>query len=134
MTNSSDLICLSHLRWNFVFQRPQHLMTRFAKERRVFFFEEPVIAAGEPRLVVTQAAETLLVAVPHIPDGLTADQTNETHHTSAVSFGSARGELYAARQSAALVHVTAWDGGLSMEERVMDRRQSLNGSSRTTRR
>ena len=34
------LICFSHLRWDFVFQRPQHLMTRFARDRRVFIFEE----------------------------------------------------------------------------------------------
>lgn len=34
------LICFSHLRWDFVLQRPQHLMERFARERRVFFFEE----------------------------------------------------------------------------------------------
>lgn len=37
-----DLVCFSHLRWNFVFQRPQHLMSRFARHRRVFFVEEPV--------------------------------------------------------------------------------------------
>jgi hypothetical protein len=37
-----DLVCLSHLRWDFVFQRPQHLLTRCAGQRRVFFFEEPV--------------------------------------------------------------------------------------------
>src|SRR5690606_6909585 len=35
-----DLLCFSHLRWDFVFQRPQHLLTRCARERRVFFFEE----------------------------------------------------------------------------------------------
>src|SRR6185503_16357197 len=40
-----DLLCFSHLRWNFVYQRPQHLMSRFARERRVFFFEEPVYDA-----------------------------------------------------------------------------------------
>jgi len=40
--NHRDLICLSHLRWNFVFQRPQHVMSRFARNRRVFFVEEPV--------------------------------------------------------------------------------------------
>jgi UDP-galactopyranose mutase len=28
---SDTLICFSHLRWNFVFQRPQHLMSRFAR-------------------------------------------------------------------------------------------------------
>ena len=36
------LICFSHLRWDFVFQRPQHLMSRFAKDRRVFIFEEVI--------------------------------------------------------------------------------------------
>ena len=34
-----DLICFSHLRWNFVFQRPQHLMSRYARAHRVFFVE-----------------------------------------------------------------------------------------------
>lgn len=37
----SPLVCFSHLRWDFVLQRPQHLMTRFARKRQVFFFEEP---------------------------------------------------------------------------------------------
>ena len=32
-----DVICFSHLRWDFVYQRPQHLLTRCAAERRVFF-------------------------------------------------------------------------------------------------
>lgn len=40
--NPSPLICFSHLRWDFVLQRPQHLMERFAKHRRVFFFEEHI--------------------------------------------------------------------------------------------
>jgi len=44
--NSADLICLSHLRWNFVYQRPQHLMSRCARERRVFFIEEPIMAGS----------------------------------------------------------------------------------------
>ena len=33
-----DLVCFSHLRWDFVFQRPQHLLTRFARMGRVFYF------------------------------------------------------------------------------------------------
>src|SRR5688572_9091379 len=36
------LVCFSHLRWNFVYQRPQHLMSRFVRDYRVFFVEEPV--------------------------------------------------------------------------------------------
>src|SRR6185503_1618342 len=38
---STTLVCFSHLRWNFVFQRPQHLMSRFAHEMTVIFWEEP---------------------------------------------------------------------------------------------
>ena len=37
------LLCFSHLKWDFVYQRPQHLMSRFAKEYPVYFIEEPII-------------------------------------------------------------------------------------------
>ena len=47
-SKSQDLLCFSHLRWNFVFQRPQHLMSRFAKTRRVFFIEEPLFEPDSP--------------------------------------------------------------------------------------
>jgi len=56
----NTLLCFSHLRWAFVFQRPQHLMTRFAREGRVFFWEEPFYLDGldAPRLHVETCAET----------------------------------------------------------------------------
>lgn len=41
-TNLSPLICFSHLRWDFVTQRPQHLMRRFARSRPVYFWEEHI--------------------------------------------------------------------------------------------
>ncbi len=37
-----DIVCFSHLRWDFVFQRPQQLLTRAAQTGRVFYFEEPL--------------------------------------------------------------------------------------------
>lgn len=37
------IICFSHLRWDFVLQRPQHLLGRFARDRDVFFWEEPIV-------------------------------------------------------------------------------------------
>lgn len=37
-----EIVCFSHLRWDFVFQRPQHLLTRFAEHFRVFYVEEPL--------------------------------------------------------------------------------------------
>ncbi|KFC20359.1 glycosyltransferase family 1 protein [Chryseobacterium sp. FH1] len=36
-----NILCFSHLHWDFVYQRPQHLLTRFAKQNKVFYIEEP---------------------------------------------------------------------------------------------
>ena len=71
----SDLICLSHLRWNFVFQRPQHLMTRYARTRRVYFVEEPVFEnATEPHVAI-DVHDGVVVVVPKLPNGYTAQQS-----------------------------------------------------------
>jgi UDP-galactopyranose mutase len=61
-----DLLCFSHLRWNFVYQRPQHLMTRFARDRRVFFVEEPIHDATEAHLDLTETDAGVTVVVPHV--------------------------------------------------------------------
>lgn len=62
-----DLICFSHLRWNFVYQRPQHLMSRFAKQRRVFFFEEPVYdAPSQYNEILDDPLSGICVVTPHI--------------------------------------------------------------------
>jgi UDP-galactopyranose mutase len=65
------VICFSHLRWNFVFQRPQHLMTRCARDsRRLYFFEEPVFHDSiVPRLEM-EVSGYVTVVVPHLPHGL----------------------------------------------------------------
>ena len=75
-----DVVCLSHLRWDFVYQRPQHLMSRFARHRRVFFFEEPIWderGDGPPRLEVGERPEGVRVAVPHLPAGLSPEAAEE---------------------------------------------------------
>jgi UDP-galactopyranose mutase len=69
-TDSYDVVCLSHLRWDFVHQRPQHLLSRCARSRRVFFVEEPIFDGGPARLDVTPRMDGLQVVVPHLPDGL----------------------------------------------------------------
>ena len=63
-----DIVCFSHLRWDFVFQRPQHLMTRWARDRRVFFVEEPV-AADAPGLDVKVSEQGVRVVTPRLPSG-----------------------------------------------------------------
>jgi glycosyltransferase involved in cell wall biosynthesis len=69
MNDTTDVVCLSHLRWGFVYQRPNHLMARFARQRRTFFFEEPIFGEAEPRLDVQKVDENLYVATPHLPHG-----------------------------------------------------------------
>ena len=66
-----DLLCFSHLRWGFVFQRPNHLMSRAARQRRVFFIEEPTFdgpSAGE--IVEEISPEGVRVCTPRLPGGL----------------------------------------------------------------
>ena len=68
LPTTSAIICFSHLRWNSVFQRPQQLMSRFAQERDVFFFEEP-IQGDAPRLQVTACPESgVNVVTPVLPE------------------------------------------------------------------
>ncbi|MDQ2643417.1 MAG: glycosyltransferase [Myxococcota bacterium] len=66
MNEPNDLVCFSHLRWNFVFQRPNHLMERCSRERRVFFVEEPVFDAEQLGISVDHI-EDLFVVVPRLP-------------------------------------------------------------------
>ena len=74
---TTTLICFSHLRWNFVFQRPQHLMSRFAREMNVIFWEEPVeISAQETAYLQVREAQdaaNVRIVVPHLPHGMPED-------------------------------------------------------------
>jgi glycosyltransferase involved in cell wall biosynthesis len=77
-----DLVCLSHLRWDFVYQRPQHLMSRFARDRRVLFVEEPLFfepgaGDGAARVDVSERPGGVRVAVPRLPPGLSAAAVEE---------------------------------------------------------
>ncbi len=68
------LICFSHLRWDFVFQRPQHLLTRASANYTVVYFEEPscgpVDSAASLSVRVTD--DGIMVATPLLPSGLDA--------------------------------------------------------------
>lgn len=68
--SAPDLLCFSHLRWDFVYQRPQHLLSRCAKERRVFFIEEPVFSEAAPKLHISQRDNGVWVIVPQLPHGM----------------------------------------------------------------
>src|SRR4051794_758815 len=73
----TTLICFSHLRWNFVFQRPQHLMCRFAREMNVVYWEEPCeIGPRETAYLQVREADNangVRIVVPHLPEGMPED-------------------------------------------------------------
>ena len=60
----SALVVFSHLRWGFVFQRPQHLLTRLARHFEVVFIEEPVFTDGEARMQSARQAGGVEVLTP----------------------------------------------------------------------
>lgn len=59
------ILCLSHLRWDFVYQRPQHLLSRAARQHRVLYVEEPIIDEREC-LETRQDPSGVQIIVPHL--------------------------------------------------------------------
>lgn len=64
----TQIVCLSHLRWDFVYQRPQHLMARLARRHRVLYVEEPVPTDAPPHLELRSVAPNIEVVVPRLPE------------------------------------------------------------------
>ena len=81
-----DIICFSHIKWNFVYQRPQHLLYRFAVDNRVFIIEEPIIETSSSETSssdyyeITRPDEksNLRVVTMHISQGDSILKTNST--------------------------------------------------------
>ena len=73
-----DLVCFAHLHWDFVWQRPQHLLSRFAQQGRVFYVEEPFFHSPEdpiePHIEVKERQHSLKVLVVHLPDHFRHDE------------------------------------------------------------
>jgi len=73
------LVVFSHLRWNFVFQRPQHLLSRLAAHYRVLFIEEPIHDGGKTRLEISAGGPGVSIIRPRTPlhsPGFADDQLN----------------------------------------------------------
>lgn len=68
--SSPLLFCFSHLRWNFVWQRPQHLLSRAGLHYRVMFFEEPLFEKVETAALRETQSGTVTVLTPILPVGL----------------------------------------------------------------
>lgn len=65
------LLCLSHLRWDLVFQRPQHLLTRAARDFDVVYVEEPLTEQGiTPQLRIRRDKSGVTIVTPVLPESL----------------------------------------------------------------
>ena len=68
MNSKPTILTFCHLRWDFVYQRPQHLLSRLASTHRVIFIEEPVYSeSSDPHWQFIQPESNILVARPHTP-------------------------------------------------------------------
>lgn len=66
-----NLLCFSHLRWDFVFQRPQHVLSCLSRNFNIYFFEEPqFISSTKAYLKLIKVQKNLSLIVPHLPNGL----------------------------------------------------------------
>ena len=75
------LICFSHLRWDFVWQRPQHLLTRAAQTYDVLVIEEPLFKPDAmPHMELGQRRQGITIAVPILPEGLAPDDIIVEQH------------------------------------------------------
>jgi UDP-galactopyranose mutase len=62
-----SIIVFSHLRWDFVFQRPQHIVSRLAKHYRIIFFEEPMFQEDKNELLISHPIPNITVCRPITP-------------------------------------------------------------------
>ena len=75
------IVVFSHLRWDFVYQRPQHLLSRLAKSRRIIVIEEPLHAEGGDHWEKSSPEKNVLICRPrtgHTSHGFTAEQAATT--------------------------------------------------------
>ena len=63
----TTIIVFSHLRWDFVYQRPQHLLSRLAENYKIVFIEEPVFCEHGSMLESSVPAPNVTVLKPHTP-------------------------------------------------------------------
>jgi glycosyltransferase involved in cell wall biosynthesis len=75
------LVCFSHLRWDFVWQRPQHLLSRAAKHYNVLIIEEPIFKPGATaHMDISDRPQGVTIAVPILPEGLSHEDVIAEQH------------------------------------------------------
>jgi len=63
----TSIVVFSHLRWDFVYQRPQQLMSRLADQHPILFVEEPIVGAERTWLERYSPCAGVQVLRMHVP-------------------------------------------------------------------
>jgi glycosyltransferase involved in cell wall biosynthesis len=72
-----SIIVFSHVRWNFIWQRPHHLFTRLAKRWRIVFVEEALPNAQRCELETFEVAPNVQVWRPHVTGNIADEVVKE---------------------------------------------------------
>lgn len=89
-----DLIVFSHLRWNFVYQRPQHIISRFVNYYRVFYIEEPVSTKDNDGYDIQFNNDKVWVVIPRLNEKNTEDIYNRQAAILDILFAEEKIEHY----------------------------------------
>ena len=86
-----NLVCFSHLRWDFVYQRPQHLLTRFQKAgNTVYYIEEFVWSPDPDHFTTTLSEDGVRIIVPFLQEGKEGDVNKRLARLTDEIFGHFR--------------------------------------------
>ena len=80
-----DIVCLSHLPWAFALERPHQVMRRFARDRDVFFVEEPVVDGAELRTAMRTVEPNVHVVSLRVPSNTTPSDLEVAHRRCVAS-------------------------------------------------
>ena len=69
---SPPVLCLSHVPWAHGLERPHQVMRRLARDREVFFVEEPRVTKGEQFTVMRTVEPNLHVVTLRVPSDMSA--------------------------------------------------------------
>lgn len=61
-----QLVCFSHLSWKFVYQRPQHILSRFTKKYSMYYIEEFVYSSEADGFSKSITDDNVIMVVPHL--------------------------------------------------------------------
>jgi glycosyltransferase involved in cell wall biosynthesis len=89
------IVVHSHLRWDFVWQRPQQILSRLAVRAPVLFIEEPIFLddVAEARLDITVPFANVFRAVPRLPGSMRSDMDAATGVVRTLAQDAIAGEL-----------------------------------------